>query len=189
MPIVVFEGIDGSGKTTQITLLNSELSFFAFSFPTKEGFGRIVREYLQGNAKVAEKVRPLIFLSDILSYEEEMAKASEEGLVLVDRYIYSTIAYEVNSPIGWRNVMRIVESLSPLKPDLVIYFDLPVDLALKRKKRKDIYEENRHFLSKVNEVYDFLYKEKFYSKKWVRIDASRRVEEIFEEVKEQITSL
>lgn len=83
----------------------------------------------------------------------------------------------------------MVEALKPPKPDVVIYLDIPVERAMERKKHKDRYESNARLLEAVSRIYRELAKTNFYAERWVRIDATKGAEEIFEEVKRVISYL
>ncbi|MFH2106644.1 MAG: dTMP kinase, partial [Candidatus Micrarchaeota archaeon] len=106
--IVVIEGIDGCGKDTQIELLRKEMKFEYFKYPTKDN--QEIKDYLekkgrwssgankQGNENMfldkegMEIMR--LFLDDIYAEQKKLAEASKKGLVIVDRYVFSTIAYQ-----------------------------------------------------------------------------------------------
>jgi dTMP kinase len=106
MRFVVIEGLDGSGKSTQLALLKERLN--AGSVPYKylhfprleEGvYGRLVARYLRGELGDMEHVDPylvaLIFAGDRVDAASLIRKWMEEGfLVIVDRYVYSNIAFQ-----------------------------------------------------------------------------------------------
>ncbi|MEM3422849.1 MAG: dTMP kinase [Candidatus Bilamarchaeaceae archaeon] len=188
--IVVFEGIDGSGKDTQIELLRKYLSFEYFKYPTKNY--QILRDYLDKKISLEKKASFLLFLSDIANEQKKLENAKKSSkLVVVDRYVYSTIAYELDE-LGYEKSKKIVNEIDYVQPDLVILFDIDEKEAQKRKykqKQPDRYESDSDYLKKVREKFIKLANEKFHAKKWVVLDASLSPEEINEKIRNEIAKL
>lgn len=171
---VVFEGIDGTGKDTQIELLKKDFNFKHFKYPTSKF--SILRDYLDGKISLEKKSSFLLFLADILDEQKKLAEAESS---IVDRYVYSTIAYELDE-IGFEQSKEIVDNIGFLKPDLVVLLDIPAETAQKRKtaqKELDRYEEDFEYLERVRGKFMELAKESYHSK-WVVIDAEGSVEEV-----------
>ena len=110
---------------------------------------------------------------------KKIKPALDEGkIVLMDRYYYSTMAYQAAAGIDVNRIRKDNE-FAP-KPDIVLIFDLPADLAMKRVRSHsvaDVFEKEEH-LEKVREAYLNLEDDSL-----VRIiDATRTPEEIFDEV-------
>lgn len=177
--LVVFEGIDGSGKDTQLNFLRKSLAFEYFKYPTSKY--RILRDYLDKKISLRPRASFLLFLSDIADGQEDLKAAAEKSnLVIVDRYIYSTIAYELGD-FGYKKSKAIVNEIGYIKPDLVILLDLAADIAQKRKatqKEPDRYESDGKYLEQVRQKFLRQAEENFHAKRWSVVDASLPPEEV-----------
>jgi dTMP kinase len=182
--LVVFEGIDGCGKETQIKLLKEKRpDAVVFKYPTRHY--QMLNDYLDEKLYIAPKSLFLLFLADI-AQEQEKVKAALAGnkLVILDRYVFSTIAYEVNG-ISYADGKKIVESVGFLKPDLVLLLDLPPEQSQERKrkqKRLDRYEEDLGFLGRVRSNFLKLHEERFLTPNWHKVDAGRNVESVHADI-------
>ena len=188
--LIAFEGIEGCGKGTQITLLQSELNFKHERFPRKtNGFG-ILKEWLYGKIEFNEKVTFFLFLADIL---DATSHFKENEIWVVDRYLASTAAYEKKG-ISFNEAKKIIELSHPLKPDLIIWLDISVDESIKRKTyqksknndKLEIYEGKREYLEKVRRNYEKLYNERFLTDNWVKINGERDIELVFNDVLREV---
>ncbi|SNX53851.1 dTMP kinase [Thermoanaerobacterium sp. RBIITD] len=165
--LITFEGIDGSGKTTQINLLKEYL--------LKLGYNIIVlRE--PGGTHVGEKIRDILLdeenkivpVSEALLYAASRAELVSEiiipslkigKIVILDRFVDSSIVYQGYARgIGIKAVEEINNiAISGLKPDLTIYLDIKPEEALKRiNQRHDrdrLEMEDIDFHKKVYEGY------------------------------------
>lgn len=139
--LVTMEGIDGCGKTTQherlaTGLMNLGLPVAVSREPTDGLHGRRIRELLaQPDAPErarAEQLRDL-FLADRREHVKDLIDpALKVGkLVLLDRYYHSSIAYQSAAGLDPEEVRAANESFAPV-PDLVIIFDLPINVATRR---------------------------------------------------------
>jgi dTMP kinase len=192
--LVVVEGIDGSGKSTQIRLLEKWLRFKNMPvFLTEWNSSEAIKE-VTSKGKKKEKLTPTTFsllaATDFADrYEKNIFPLVRAGyIVLADRYIYTAYARDIVrgcNPIWVKKVYDYA-----LKPDIVFYFRVPVDVAAERilsgrPKLKyyeagmdldlsnDIYESYRIFQSKIIEEYDKLItKENF-----VVIDGTYNIEQ------------
>jgi dTMP kinase len=181
---IVFEGIDGSGKDTQLELLKKTLKFRHFKYPTQK-FSQL-RDHLDGKIKLERKGLFLAFLADQANEQEEVAKSE---LAIADRYVFSTVAYEKGA-YTLAEAKKIVIDISLLKPDLVILLDISPEAAQKRKaaqKKLDAYESDLAHLREVRERFLQLAKENFYAKRWVVINADEPVEKVQEHVKAEVS--
>jgi len=182
---VVLEGIDGTGKDTQIELLKKDFNFKHFKYPTNKF--SILRDYLNGEISLEKKSSFMLFLADIL---DEQKKLEETGTAIVDRYVYSTIAYELEE-IGFEKSKKIVQDLGFLKPEVVVLLDITAETAQKRKtaqKELDRYEGNSEYLGKVREKFLKLAEESFHSR-WVVVDAEGTVEEVHSRIKQELSKI
>lgn len=164
---ITFEGIDGSGKSTQANFLKDKL--------TSDGHTVVLlRE--PGGTKISEKIRDLVLnhRDSLISPETEalliassryqlvndiiLPKLNSDIIVICDRYIDSTIAYQgygrgIN--ISWLNEINKF-SLTHANPDLTFLFDLKVEdsmLRMKNKNKDRIELEGKEFLIKVRNGY------------------------------------
>ena len=183
--LVNLEGIDGCGKSTQSKLLLEKLEgegekVIILKEPTKRPHGQKLWDMLHGKRKATnEEILELFVLDRKQHVEEKIEPALDSGaVVLMDRYYYSSMAYQVAGGIDVEEI-REKHEFAP-KPDVVLIFDLPVSVALKRVKGHsdaDEFEKEEH-LEKVREAYLNLENDPL-----VRIvDATGTPEEIFENV-------
>jgi dTMP kinase len=181
--LIVFEGIDGCGKDTQIKLLKEKLGCTVFKYPT--GSNKMLNDYLEKKISPDPKALFLTFLSDIAEDQANVEKALSEGkTVVLDRYVFSTIAYEVNG-IDYIHGKQIVEGVGYLKPDLVILLDIDSKTSQERKRKQkelDRYEENPVYLEKVRKTFIRLHEERFLTPNWQRIDATKSVDDVHKEI-------
>lgn len=150
---IVFDGIDGSGKTTQIKLLASYLRKKGFKVavlfePTRGKYGTIINKLVRDkNASNLNKEYWLrLFDLDRKENVEKniLPKLKNSFIILQDRYYYSTLAYQLpDSKDKWSSYIKKYP-----KPDLTFIFDLPVEDAIKRlirrykgKKKNTVFEK------------------------------------------------
>lgn len=144
---IVFEGIDGAGKSTQIELLkkklvNSGRKVFITAEPTQSVTGGILRDALSGNYKRSASEFAAMFLADRVFHNVNPNCGIEQALqngydVISDRYYYSSFAYQgMESDIDWVINMNI-NCPDIRKPDLCIFLDLDAE------KSKSRIDQNR----------------------------------------------
>ena len=183
--LVNLEGIDGCGKSTQSKLLLEKLEgkgekVIILKEPTKRPHGQKLWDVLHGKKKASnEEILELFVLDRKQHVEEKIQPALDDGtVVLMDRYYYSSMAYQVAGGIDVEEI-REKHVFAP-RPDVVLIFDLPVSVALERVKEHsdaDEFEKDEH-LEKVRTAYLDLENDPL-----VRIvDATGTPEEIFEDV-------
>ncbi len=178
--VIVLEGLDGCGKDTQIELLKKTHEFCLFQYPTSNF--PLLREYLDGKAHLHPKSVFLLFLSDIANEQEKVA--SVEGLAVLNRYVHSTISYQLKG-VGYEEAKAVVSEMGYIEPDLVILLDIPPEVAARRKakqKTPDRYESDVEYLRGVRGRFLKLASEGFLAKKWAVVDASKPVEEVHAEI-------
>jgi dTMP kinase len=185
---IVFEGLDGSGKTIQAAMLKQwlkqrGLKCITTKEPTENITGNLLKVtlYLEKLSPVADA---LLFAADRAEHlDKEVKKALRKGNVVVsERYMYANLAYQPAQGVDENFVEKINEFA--IKPDLVILFDVPADIALKRKWNVLYYlpskfEKSIEFNEKVRRNYLQLAK-RF---KMKVIDATKSQDDVFEEVK------
>ena len=180
--LVNLEGIDGCGKSTQSKLLLEKLEeegekVIILKEPTKRPYGQKLWDVLHGKRKASnEEILELFVLDRKQHVEEKIQPALDDGtVVLMDRYYYSSMAYQVAGGIDVEEIRK--KHVFAPKPDVVLIFDLPVSVALERVKGHsdaDEFEKEEH-LEKVRVAYLDLENDPL-----VRIvDATGTPEEIF----------
>ncbi len=186
--LIVFEGIDGSGKSTQAEILLERLQeedFDAVYFrePSKGKWGRkIKKKALHADSLTPEEELDL-FVKDRRENVEKNLKPAlkKKKVVILDRYYYSTIAYQGAKGIDEKLIRRMNEEFV-VEPNLVFIFDIDPQKGLERienRKKKDRLFEREDYLVKVREIF-----RSFKGEKFVHIDALKSKEEISKEIQE-----
>lgn len=181
---IVFEGIDGSGKETQIAMLarrliEMDIKFALFKYPTEKA--KKVHGYLAGKEKVGEDELLELYSNDIQSEQEDIGEAVTSGWAIADRYVISTAAYQGAGGKLEKRISELDKSMW-ISPDVVIWLDIGVDEAMRRKGKQkipDVHEKNRKFLQQVSENYSKLYEKRWLTPFWKKIDANREKEAVF----------
>ena len=161
---ISFEGIDGSGKSTQLRLLASDLRVRGSDVlttlePGGTPLGRRLRQtFLETEETVAPMAELLLFAADRAQHVEFLIKpALEDGrIVISDRYADATAAYQgAGRGFDANTIEKVIElATGGLKPDLTIFFDLPISSALLRKNaRSSEGEEKNRMDSETDEFY------------------------------------
>jgi dTMP kinase len=163
---IVFEGIDGSGKSTHIRLLCEKLKaegrrVYITAEPTSSVSGGLLRDALSGVSERSPAELAALFLLDRINHNVNPAnginKLTEEGYdVICDRYYYSSLAYQGSeTDAAW---VRDINLNCPeiRKPDVCIFLDLDAKTAMKRlgsdRAVTEIYEKESK-LDKIRTTY------------------------------------
>ncbi|MBU3129653.1 dTMP kinase [Clostridium tagluense] len=192
--LIILEGPDGSGKTTQIELLEGYL---------KEAGYEVVRTREPGGTEISEKIRDIILdndnsnMSDMceaLLYAASRAQLVSEvikpalalgKMVICDRFVYSSMVYQgIGRGLGMERIRSINEAaLDGLEADLTFMITIPYEEGLKRKKMQGTLDrlENsgNEFHKKVFEGYLDICKK--YDKIEV-INGNRNVDEVHKDI-------
>jgi len=191
--LIAFEGIDGAGKTTQARLVEEWL--VSKKYPViylKEPTDGINGKKIQVSAKngrfsVDEELE--LFLQDRRENVDNniLPNLKLDRCILIDRYYFSTIAYQSARGLDPEEIRRKNEAFAP-RPDLVLLFDLDPEIALDRIREKrgespNLFEK-LEYLRQVRE--NFL---KLSDPFIRRIDASLSIEDVWLQVKEAIEPL
>ncbi|MCX8149907.1 MAG: dTMP kinase [Candidatus Bathyarchaeota archaeon] len=183
---IVIEGLDGSGKTTQAKLLVAKLRRYKAVYtaePSKGKIGKFIRRrVLYGAKRFPTAVEALLFAADRLEHiQNEVLPALAEGCVVVsDRYIYSSLAYQGSAGLS----LEWIEAVNrhALKPDFALFIDVdPKDVEARLKRRKSVME-NIETQLKVRQIYQsFIEKGEL-----VKVDGNKPKELVAEEVLKQV---
>jgi dTMP kinase len=156
---ICIEGIDSSGKTTQARRLVSNLrrkgiDAIYTTEPSSGRVGRLIRRYvLDRKKRVPIALEALLFAADRVDHlEAEIKPALENGKVVVcDRYVYSTLAYQGAGSLDlkWIEVINRFAFV----PDLALFLDVPPEIVVGRLKRKRSVMETPQNQQRVREVY------------------------------------
>jgi dTMP kinase len=195
---VTFEGIDGSGKSTQATLLVETLraegrEVVATREPGGTALGERVRELLLGGGAIAPWTEAALFAAARAQLVEEVIRpALGRGAdVVCDRFLDSSLAYQgVARGLGIEAVLELNSlALGGLLPDLTFLLLLPVKEAARRAlDRPDrIEREGRAFLERVDAAYREL--AETFPERIVALDAARSPEQIAGAVREELRAL
>lgn len=181
--LIVFEGIDRSGKTTQVKKLYDHFTALELGFYiTREPCNRNVRFELK-NGNLSPKQQLELILKDRCEHCHLTKHLLESAdLVLCDRFTGSTFAYQGYGYGLDLDVLRELNEVATggVTPDMTILFDCPVDVAIKRNfgKPLDKVEQDLHFLDRVR----FGYLELARENNWIVVDATRSECQIFAEL-------
>ncbi len=176
--IIVFEGIDGSGKDTQIGMLAEYLelhgkTFARFKFPSEKA--RLALSHLNGASAVEPRDLFMDFARDIESSTPQLLEAAKtHDVVIVDRYIFSTIAYQ-GVPLGFDAALSLASKFRLVKPNLVLFLEISPEKAFARKnaqKTPDRFESDLGFQKQVAKNYGKLAGKCHGAVRWAAIGAS-----------------
>lgn len=194
---IVFDGIDGDGKSTQVQLLKEYLErkgfeVFTTSEPSESEYGKKIENILKRReaAKISREKWIELFTLDRKEHIHEIMGALKEGkIVISDRYYYSTLAYQLNEE-EW----QAYASKFLLKPNIVFIIDVPAEIAMQRLKErykkegeKKAYFEKLKILKEVRKK--FLLIPNYLNDNIKIIDGNRPIKTIFEDIKKEIDSL
>ncbi|OFX24837.1 MAG: dTMP kinase [Bacteroidetes bacterium GWA2_31_9] len=186
MSFIVLEGLDGSGKSTQVKLIreyfdNKKIKYKYLHFPRTDSpvFGELVSMFLRGDLGDNNAVNPYL-VALIYAGDRDNTKVmiqewlNNDYLVLIDRYIYSNIAFQCAKINDLQEKEKLKNWIINLeyefykipKPDLSIYLDVPFDFTKSNltnaregddrdylKGKADIHEQDIDFQEKVRQEY------------------------------------
>jgi len=181
---ICVEGLDGCGKTTQTKLLVRKLRKMGWDAvytaePSRGKIGKFIQKYcLHGEKRISPIVEALLFAADRFEHvEREVISALDEGKIVVsDRYVYSSLAYQGAAGLD----LKWIEMINghAIRPDLAIFVDVEPEAVIKRLKPKKSVMENLETQRKVRGVYV-----KFVEKgELVRIDGNKSKKEVADDI-------
>lgn len=214
--LIVFEGIDGSGKETQanelaryISELGKKVEKIHFPLYSETFFGREVGHYLNGEFGNLETVHPklaaMLYAGDRFEKRQFMYSRLTAGFYLIcDRYVPSNIAHHsVKLPIAdqhqfseWIEKLEYDVYKIP-KPDIIVFLDMPpinAQMLVLGKgirdyttKKLDLHEENKDYLTRVYHKFSELCD----NNGWIRIKCHngenvRNIDDIAKDIQKEI---
>lgn len=189
---IVFEGIDGTGKSTQVGLLAEALraqgrEVITSKEPTDGPHGTRLRQSAETGRLSAQEELDLFHLDRKEHVETLIKPALARGaFVILDRYFFSTMAYQGIRGFDPAEIRRINEEFAPL-PDLVFILELDLDIALSRIGIRDGEAnefEQRDALQKCHDVFAALDDEFIH-----RLDANQAPEEVHRAIMSKISAV
>lgn len=175
--LLVFEGIDGAGKSTQLEWLAAYLKsrrkpVLCTSEPYENcPAGRRIRELARAGTLLAPEAELALFVEQRRAHVDEVIKPGLErgDWVLSDRYYFSSVAYQGARGLPWKKILADHEAGDFPRPDLVLQLDIPAKQALERVHGRrgpgePAYEEEE-FLTRVRKIY-----------REIRFDGMRRID-------------
>jgi dTMP kinase len=195
---ITFEGVDGSGKSTQVRLLAEQLrgegrDVLATREPGGTSFGEKVRELILGDDELAPWAEAALFMAARAQLVDQVIRpALARGQdVLCDRYLDSSLAYQgLARGLGVERVLEInLAATGHLLPDRTFLIVLPLDQAsLRRGSKPDrIEREGDDFVAHVDSAYREL--AGIFAQRIVTVDGDRPPEEVAKEIREQLRDL
>ena len=186
MSLIVIEGVDGAGKSTQIRRLQRHLAaqqktYHFLHFPRTADssvYGDLIARFLRGELGNIQQVNPylvaLIYAGDRADCREQLLTWLHAGdIVLLDRYVYSNVAYQC-AKVSLEEVQTLKDWILDLEfryfrlpvPDLNIFLDVPFQFTRERltaqrtggerdylRGKSDIHEADLAFQQRVHDVY------------------------------------
>lgn len=190
--LIVIEGIDGAGKSTQARLLLKRLvaegyPTVYFREPTRGRWGRKIKQLARRSEALSPEVELDLFLKD---RKENVARNLKPALsrgkvVILDRYYFSTIAYQGARGISLTRLKRMNEKFA-VRPDLIFILDIDPEEGLRRiraRKRRDLLFERRDYLAKVRKIF-----RRFRGRKFIHLDAARPKGDVQQEIAAKVLS-
>jgi len=182
--LIVFEGLDQSGKQTQAERLRDRLrdegrKARLVSFPDyATSIGEEIARALQGEREYGPDVMQLLYVANRYERKADLLRWLEGGLILVcDRYTASSIAYGESQGLD-PNWLNDLQKFLPV-PDLTILLDIAPEIAVGRKAvGRDRYERDLALQTRVRASYH----RQAAAEAWVHLDGERTVEAIAADV-------
>ena len=191
--LIVFEGTDGTGKSTQLKLLANTLQLKGYQVittcePTNGKYGKRIRELYSNRQETTLEQELDLFLADRKEHVDTLLTPSlQKGkVILCDRYFLSTIAYQGAAGLDPTEILKR-NTFAPI-PDLALLFYAPIETGVKRitENRGDSLNdfEKEDYLRKVATQFENL------NLPYIqRIDASGSIKEIQRDVLVRVTEL
>jgi len=195
---IVLDGMDGSGKSEMMKLLydylskNDKYNVLMTREPSNSKYGKEIRDILanESDPNINSDMMLELFIKDREEHLKNViipflnkSNGYEVNIVISDRYYYSTIAFQATQGLDINMLVELNKEF--LKPDIAFIFDIKPEIALERiKTRKKEKFEQIGFMNKLRKK--FLELPKFLNDNIKIIDASKDMNEVFEDMREEV---
>lgn len=197
---IAFEGIDGSGKSTQIQLLADRLKTegiycYTTMEPTDSPIGSLIHQIMTGRIKTDNKVIAALFVADRLDHllndvNGIVPKIEEGTTVITDRYYFSSYAYHsIDMPMDWV-IQANEQSKIILQPTATLFIDVDPDLAIERIAKNRAHQElfeKKSRLIKVKEKYLEAFEKMKNCENIISVNGNRAPEAIADDIWKEIS--
>lgn len=196
---IVFEGIDGCGKTTHTELLRKYVAektgrkcIIEREPDSRDVIGAIIRSSLYGSVKISPDAMSYMHVADRLEHVAYMLPILESGTSIIeDRYYVSTMAYNVTEHMSVEQLYELNRPVrEQLNPDVVIFLDVPPEETARRRAADRSDEELYDAMEKQVKIHkNYMKALEIIEKdgvKVARINAARPLAEVAEDVKKAV---
>ncbi len=199
---IAFEGIDGSGKSTQSKLLEEKLKAEGIKVyhtyePTGSPIGLMIKKIFRHEMEADHRTIAGLYVADridhLTNHNDGILKKLDEGFtVITDRYYFSSYAYQgTHMPQDWVIIANSI-SADLLRPDLNIFIDVSPEIGIKRLNKNrnqiELYESLEN-LKNVKAKYFQAFDKLQHEEKIFIVNGNRSVEEIFSDIWIKIKSM
>jgi len=192
---IVIEGIDGSGKSSQIELLEKQLvvqgeKCYITREPSDRPIGKLIRDVLEKRLVVTPDTLAAMFLADRLDHiqndEDGILKHLNDGIhVISDRYYFSSYAYH-SLDVDMKWVIELNQAAAKiLRPDITVFLDLTAEVSFERitqnRENQDLFEK-KELLQRVRDNYHHAFKKLKKEEHFEILDANKKINELAKDI-------
>ena len=187
--LIVIEGIDGAGTTTQLKrvidyLKRKGVKVKSKKYPDKNNeIGKMIYQMLKEGFKCNLETKFLLYAIDMVKDIKFLSDKS--SVIVLDRYFTSTIVYQTVEGFPLKDALEFARTFKLPVPDLVIYIDIPVEVGVERMKKAgkklDVHERNIEFMKKVRNKYLEIARKNIFGK-WITINGSKSINDVSQDI-------